>query len=50
MQIDLQDLHAPDGMRLHSWATGEADLTVAGGKVGIPEGREIAIYWAKVGK
>jgi glycosidase len=50
VEIELKDLHAPDGMRLHSWMGGEADVTVAGGKVGIPEGQEIAIYWAKVAK
>ena len=46
MQIDVDDMAMPDGMRFKAYSADSPDAVVTGGKVTIEQPREIQIYWA----
>lgn len=47
IQIDVDDLGMPDGLRLKSFAADSPHAVVAGGKVAIEQPKEIQIFWAR---
>ena len=48
VELDVDDVGLPDGLRLTSFSAGEPEAAVSKGKVVIPEPKEINIYWARV--
>lgn len=49
IQIDVDDLGLPDGLRFQPFVEGSADAVVAGGKIAIDRPANIQIYWAPAG-
>lgn len=47
IQIDVEDLALPDGLRFKPFAAGSPDAVVAGGKISLDTPKEIQIYWAE---
>jgi glycosidase len=48
VELDVDDVGLPDGLRLTSFSAGQPEAAVSKGKVVIPEPKEINIYWARV--
>jgi glycosidase len=47
IEIEVDDLSLPEGLRFHSWAAGSPDVTVSSGRVVISQPKEIQLYWAE---
>ena len=48
LQIDVDDLGLPEGLRLTSFSEGVPDAVVSGGKIAIEQPKDVLIYWAPV--
>ncbi len=48
LQIDVDDLPLPEGLRLKSISEGTPDAVVSAGKIMIQQPKEVEIYWAPV--
>jgi glycosidase len=46
IEIDMDDLQLPEGLRFSPFVTGESAVAVAQGRLTIPAPREINLYWA----
>ena len=50
IELEVDDVGLPDGLRLTSFAGGQPEVAVSKGKVVIPEPKEINLYWARSGR
>ncbi len=47
IQIDVDDLPLPEGLRFKPFAAGSPEAVVAGGKISLDAPKEIQVYWAE---
>jgi glycosidase len=45
IELEVDDLPLPEGLRFHFWMQGQPDLVVSNGGLRIPEPEEVNIYW-----
>ena len=50
LELDVEDVGLPDGLRLTSFPAGPPEIAVSKGKVAIQEPKEINLYWARVNR
>lgn len=48
IEIRVDDLRLPEGLRFTPMSGGAAEIAVAGGKLNLEEPQEISIYWARI--
>ncbi len=47
LELDVDDLGLPEGLRLRAWPEGAPDLVVAGAQLRLVERRPVGIWWAR---